>query len=249
MMTMCRNQELLVGYVYDDVTAEERERFDRHLRTCAECRTEVDALRATRGHLAAWAPPEPDLGFQIVRHAVEPRGKVIPFGRRWMPAFGLAAAAVLVLAAASAIANLEVRYGSDGLVLRTGWARSPEVAAVPRAPESSTAAAPANVRADFDLVEQRLRALESAIASQPVVTAGRMSDAEMLRQVRAIVRDAESRQEGAVAQRLLQVWQDFDRMRRSDLAMLQQGTAQYQGLTNAELARLGQALQVKQLEK
>ena len=76
-----------------------------------------------------------------------------------------------------------------------------------------------------------------------------MSDAEMLRQVRAIVREAESRQQGAVAERLLQVWQDFDHQRRSDLAMLQQGSAQFQGLTNAELARINQALRVSQLEK
>src|SRR5690606_14868580 len=38
----------------------------------------------------------------------------------WAPAFGLAAAAALVLAAAAAIANLEVRYDADGFVVRTG---------------------------------------------------------------------------------------------------------------------------------
>ena len=43
---------------------------------------------------------------------------------RWKPALGLAAAAVLVLAVASAIANLEVKYDANGLVVRTGWARS-----------------------------------------------------------------------------------------------------------------------------
>ena len=249
-MTMCENKELLIGYVYDELTVEQRSTFAAHLHSCSDCRHEVAGLEATRGHLAAWAPPAPDLGFQIVRHAVEQRPQVLPFRSRWMPAMGLAAAAVLVLAAASAIANLEVRYGNDGLVVRTGWARSesPSAPTTAQGPSASPVSL-TNASADFALVEQRLRALESAITAQPATSAARMSDTEMLRQVRAIVRDAESRQDGAVAQRMLQVWQDFERIRRADMAMLQQGTAQYQGVTNAELARLGQALRVNQLEK
>ena len=255
-MMMCDNKELLVGYVYDEITPAERAAFDAHALSCAECRGEVSSLRAMRGHLSAWAPPEPDLGFQIVRHAVEPRGRVVPFRSRWMPAFGLAAAAVLVLAAASAIANLEVRYDNGGLLVRTGWSRA-EASPAPAAPQGPVQASASNGsitptgdwRADFSVVEQRLRALEASVAAQPAASAARMSDTEMLRQVRAIVRDAESRQDGAVAQRLLQVWQDFERIRRTDMAMVQQGSAQYQGVTNAELARLGQALRVNQLEK
>jgi anti-sigma factor RsiW len=248
-MKMCDNKELLIGYVYDDLTVGERSTFAAHLHSCSACRDEVAGLEATRLQLAAWAPPAPDLGFQIVRHAVEQRPKVLPFRSRWVPAMGFAAAAVLVLAAASAIANLEVRYGNDGLVVRTGWARS-EGPSAPRTAQGPAASPVAltNASADFALVEQRLRTLEAALAAQPASTT-RMSDSEMLRQVRAIVRDAEVRQDGAVAQRLLQVWQDFSRVRQADMAMLQQGSAQYQGLTNAELARLGQALRVNQLEK
>src|SRR5688572_23535204 len=122
-MIMCDNKELLVGYLYDDLTPQQRTIFDAHLGSCADCRDEVAALRSTRGSLSSWAPPEPDLGFEIVRHTVEPRGKVVRFRSRWVPAFGLAAAAVLVLAAAGAIANLEVQYDNEGLVVRTGWSR------------------------------------------------------------------------------------------------------------------------------
>jgi hypothetical protein len=246
-MTMCENTELLVGYVYDDLTLDQRVTFDAHLRSCDVCRSEVAGLRSTRGHLSSWAPPEPDLGFQIVRHTVEPRRKVVPFKARWRPSLGLAAAAVLVLAAASAIANLEVRYDGGAMVVRTGWATRDVAPPVPvPTPTNATAS---SVTADFAAVEQRLRALEASLAAQPATAVARMSDAEMLRQVRAIVRDAESRQNGAVAARLLQVWQDFDKVRRAEMAMLQQGTAQYQGVTNAELARLGQELRVKHLEK
>ena len=252
-MNMCENKELLVGYLYDDMTSEERRAFERHLPACDDCRAEVAALRSTRGHLATWAPPELDLGFHIVRHAVEPRGRVVPFRSRWMPAVGMAAAAVLVLAAASAIANLEVRYGNDGVIVRTGWGRSvaapvQEAAAQNPAPQTVTAT-PAAGTADFDAVEQRLRAIETSLAAQPATVTARMSDAEILRQVRAIVREAEARQQGIVAQRLLQVMDDLERRRRTDVAMLQQGSAQYQGITNAELAKINQALRVNQLEK
>jgi hypothetical protein len=251
-MTMCDNNDLLVGYLYDDVTPQQRAAFETHLRSCAGCRDEVAALRSTREHLGAWAPPERDLGFQIVRHTVEPRGVVVPFRRRWMPAFGLAAAAVLVLAAASAIANLEVRYGNDGLIVRTGWSSTAPVPA-PRAAQSPAAqpvdVASSAVTADFAAVEQRLRALEATMAAQPAGDAARNSDTELLRQVRAMVRDAESRQQGFVAQRLLQVMQDVERQRRTDFAILQQGSAQYQGITNARLAEINQALRVNQLEK
>src|SRR5262245_21148708 len=110
---MC-DQELIVGYLYGELSPSERETLDRHLASCAECRKEVDGLRATRTQLASWAPPEPDLGFHIVRAP-----KQAP--RRWWrpsPAWGLAAAALLVLAVSAAIAHVEVRAGADGIVVR-----------------------------------------------------------------------------------------------------------------------------------
>jgi hypothetical protein len=254
---MCENNEQLLGYLYGELDSDDRGQFEAHIATCIECRAEIESLRTLRGHLALWAPPVPDLGFQIVRRTVESRPTVLPFRRRWGAAFGLAAAAVLVLATASAVANLDVRYKDGVLVLRTGWATSDTVQTVQTQPTPATGAAQpviVSARGDFALVDQRLRALEAAIAAQPAATtqlasAGRMTDAEMLRQVRAIVREAEARQDGAVAQRLLQVWQDFERVRRADVAMLQQGSAQYQGVVNAELARINQAVRVNQLEK
>ena len=246
---MCDNKELLVGYLYDDVTTEERRTFEAHLASCAACQNEVAALRSTREHLASWSPPAAELGFRIVRQAAEPPPKVVPFRSRWMPAFGLAAAAVLVLAAASALANIEVRYDNDGFVMRTGWARS-EAPAPTVAPAESSAPVPvnANMHGVVDTIEQRLRALEAAV-SAPATNVARISDTEILRQVREIVREAESRQNVAVAQRLLQVMEDFQRERRADVAMLQQDSAQYHGVTQAELLRLRETLRASQLEK
>ena len=242
---MCNNKDLLVSYLYDDVTADERRTFEAHMQRCAECREELASMGMTRAHLATWAPPERALGFRMISDAPpQAAAKVMPFRSRWTPAFGRAAAAVLVLAAATAIANLEIRYDDNGLVVRTGWARSVDVASIePAAPPAGDAngIAQASWRADFDALEARLQQMERVVTTRPAagalaVNAGqRMSDAEMLRQVRAIVKDAESRQQVAVAQRLLQVIGDLDRRHRADIATLQQGLGQYQGLTDMQI--------------
>lgn len=241
----CDNKELIVGYLYDDLTDGERNSVNAHLSLCEACRNEVAGLRATRNHLSMWAPPEPEFGFRMVRE--QPPAKVLPMRSRWMPALGLAAAAALVMAVASAIANLEVRYDANGFVVRTGWARGGETAAPNGAAVDVSSANGATVPADsssaeFQALERRLRALEIAAASQPsaggVQTASaRMTDAELLRRVRELVAEAESRQQTVIAQRLLQVVRDFDRQRQADLAAIQQGLGTYQGLTNAEIAQ------------
>ena len=159
-----------------------------------------------------------------------------------MPAFAFAAAAVIVLAAAAAIANIEVQYG--GVTVRAGWGRTAPggsegavASAVPNAPPVRTSAS-----SEFAALEQRLRDLESSLnppqgAGPQPASDTRLSDAEILRRVRQMVSEAEARQETAVAKRLLEVLRDVDYQRRADIAMIQQGLGQYQGLTNAEIAQ------------
>ena len=248
---MCDGKELLIGYVYDDLSAEERQVLQAHLTGCGECRMELEGLRATRTQLALWSPPEPDLGFRLIRGGSAP-APALPRRMRLAPAFVFAAAAVVVLACAAAIANIEVRYGTDGVTVRTGWAggdraslqaqREPaqRVGAV-----TASAPVPAAGSADFAELDRRLRGIEAAMAAQRSDTGTslassamtRMSDAEILRRVRQIVAEAESRQETAVAHRLLEIVRDFDQQRRTDIAQIQRGLDQYQGLTNAEIAQ------------
>jgi hypothetical protein len=243
--TMCDREELIVGYVYDELSREDRAALEAHMAGCAACRTDLAELRATRGYLASWKPPEPDLGFRVIGGAAAP-APALPRPNRFAPAFAYAAAAVLVLAAAAAIANVEISYGPGGATVRTGWSARPapadQLAAAPApAAGSETAAVPA---ADFSALDRRLREIEAALgaaatgpASVQLAAATRMSDAEILRRVRQIVSEAESRQETAVAQRMLDIVRDFDVQRRADIALIQQGLGQYQGLTNAEIAQ------------
>jgi hypothetical protein len=238
---MCDSKELLVGYLYDDMDAADRRAFDAHLAGCPECRGELAGLRSARGQIAAWAPPQPELGFRMVRGGPVPAPAPAPWRLRLAPAWGLAAAAALVLAASAAIANIEIRYAPDGVTIRTGWANAaaPLAAAPAAEPTVSPVAAVATAsREEFEAVDRRLRELETVLRQAPVAAASGpvMTDAELLRRVRQYVSDAENRQQREVALQMAQMFRDFDRQRRTDLAVIQQGLVQNQGLTNAELA-------------
>ncbi len=242
---MCNRGDLLVGYIYDEISDRDRRDVEAHLATCGDCRDEVDGLRSTRVHLGLWAPPQPELGFRIVSGGAAPAPVQAMPRRRWAPAFGFAAAAVLVMAAAVSIANIEIRYdGSGGMTVRTGWGRAPEVqqAQAPTAAPGVATAVPASVPGDFAALNNRIAEIERLLAQASTTpgvqnaSATDHSDAELLGQVRTLVRDAEMRQQRALGDRLLQVVTDFDMQRRRDLAQIQQGLGQMQGMTNAEIA-------------
>jgi hypothetical protein len=219
---MC-DKELLLGYLYDELQASEREAFGRHLASCAACRAELDGLRGTRADLASWAPPDPDLGFHVVRRA-EP----LPARRQPSPAWWLAAAAVLLLAVSAAIANVEVRFGGDGMVVRTGWNRAPVQAGVTTPPGPSIE--------ELERVTARVKRLEGQIAARPVSVppsnaAAGMSDAELLRIVRGWIAESEERQQGVLARQILQVNRDSEVARRTDFERLLTALRQVQGTT------------------
>ncbi len=234
---MC-NKELLVTYLYDELQGPERQAFEEHLHACPSCRGEVEALRGARVHLASWTPQEPDLRFQIVRNTSAPARL------RWSPVWGLAAAAVLVLAAASAIANVEVTTTGGGITVRTGWSRAVP-AAVPAADSES--------REEIAAMQQRLRELETALASPaapptvPVSTGpgdaiARDGDAATLRRVRQMIAESDARQEQEFATRLVGLMRELQVSHTSDLVRLQQMFNQNQGAINDEVFRQRQEM-------
>jgi septal ring factor EnvC (AmiA/AmiB activator) len=230
MTTNMCDQELLLGYLYGELPGTERDAFERHLKSCTDCRTEVDGLRTTRTYLESWTPPEPDLGFQVVRGPQASR----PSARWWglSPAWGLAAAAMLVGGISAAIANVEVTTAADGITVRTGWNRTAE-------PQGQVSAQNPQARTDAQRVaalEARLRELETQIASvrsAPPATptnavASRMSDAEMVRLVRQLIEQSEERQQGVLARQILQVNRDVETARRTDFDRLGRGMVEIQ---------------------
>jgi predicted anti-sigma-YlaC factor YlaD len=244
-MTMC-DKELLVGYLYDEVDAAERRTMETHLLACTECRGELKDLRSTRTRLAAWAPPTPELEFQMVRAPEAAASRT----RRWSisPAWGLAAAAVLVLSVASAIANVEVKFGADGLTVRTGALRASPVQPAPVASTVSTQAIAAaddpRLRAELQTIALRIRDLEAAAGNgtRPVLTSAHVPatqapPADVLRAVRQLISESESRQEQELARRLSQVLRDVEGLRRVDLDRVQRALAEMQGVTDTTIIR------------
>jgi Putative zinc-finger len=238
---MC-DKELLVGYLYDEVDTVERRTMEAHLLTCGECRGELKDLRSTRSRLAAWAPPAPGLEFQVVR---APEAAALR-KRAWSisPAWGLAAAAVLVLSVATAIANVEVKYGADGLTVRTGALRAGEASAPASAAVTASAASAedARLRRDVQALSQRLHDLEAAAEVRPMLTSARAPaapapSADVFRAVRQMIGESEKRQEQELALRLSQVLRDVEGTRRVDLDRVQRALAQMQGVTDTTIIR------------
>jgi anti-sigma factor RsiW len=242
-MTMC-DKKLLVGYLYSELAVDERQAVDLHLKSCLECRREVDGMRETRTTLQAWAPAEPDLSFQVVR-ASQRREST-----RWWglsPTWALAAAAMLVGAVAVAIANVEVRVGGGSVTVRTGWNRADPVQAQGSAAPADAAA----LRRELEAVAARLERAESLLAAQgktnvstgsAPATPGRMTDAEIARFVRHMIDRSEERQQSVLAHQILQMNRDVEVARRTDFDRLGRGMVEVQR-TAAETFQRQKALE------
>jgi hypothetical protein len=229
---MCDSKELLVGFLYDEIDPVSKRTFERHLATCSDCRDELAELGATREQIALWAPPDADLGFRIVRGADTPAPVRSRFPFSFSPAWGLAAAALIVLAIGAAIANVDVRYGNEGLVVRTGWNHTTDAQA---------GVTPVDWKAQAQELDRRLRDLEQSASSRSAVqnasTSSEMSDAELIQRVRDIVGQSETRQQRAFAAQLADLTHEFDARRQLDLAAIDQSMTRLQSTSGADVRR------------
>jgi len=241
----CNEQPALVDLLYDECDPQERRRLEAHVSICAACANDLGELRAVRSDLQTWTPPQPELGFRIVQDQVrvEQRGAR---AARFMPAWAMAAAAVLVLAAGAALANLEVRLGGDGLTIRTGWnqpaAPSMTPAAIQRVSTPTGQVSP--WRADLATLERQLRREFSSLPAAPAPLMTRtgdrpsaVRDAELLGRVRTLIEESEQRQQRELALRLTDVARDFEATRRADLVRIERGLNSLEQQTGVEVGR------------
>ena len=117
----CVEKEALIDYLYgeDDRTA--RTRVEAHLRGCTQCADEIRGLKDVRGTVEAWVPQKAELGFRLVSDVHPEPAPVSFWDRLRRPAWAVAAALVLVLAAAWGITKPELEIGGGEMVLRIGW--------------------------------------------------------------------------------------------------------------------------------
>lgn len=242
--TPCGEREALVEYLYGEGSAEDRARFDAHLALCAECRDALDAMRGVRADLAGWLVPEvaPGVGAAAWKGT---GGESARHARPWWASGALAAAAVILLAVAAAIANLEITYGSSGFSIRTGWPRSSSPAAV-QAAQTTPASVSADVsaparepsaspwREDLSAMERRLRSEFQAVSATRTSAPLSPDSARLLQRVQDLIEQSELRQRRELALRMAQVVRDFDAQRQTDLVRIQQGLGQLEGNTAAD---------------
>ena len=140
------------------------------------------------------------------------------------------------------MANVEVRSGSDGFVVRTGWSRG-AVAADASGVRAANAAAS---RDEMAAMERRLAGLETALAARPeagVVTtaatgdATRALEAQLLQRMRQMLAESETRTQREFAQRLIAGMREVQASHTNDLITLQQTLNQNQGAINDEVFR------------
>ncbi len=118
----CDDTETLVAYLYDDIDPAARESVERHLPGCARCRDELAALGGVRRTLSEWTPPAPALRFTVVPESAV-SNVVRPNVPAWqtVPRWAQAMAAMLALAVAASVANVQVRHDDGGWTVSTGW--------------------------------------------------------------------------------------------------------------------------------
>jgi anti-sigma factor RsiW len=233
----CDEKDRLIAYLYGEDAPQDRAALEAHLAVCRACAAEVAGLRDVRASLSEWDAPE--LAGEV-RVTLGPQRS-----RSWWRApvlmWAQAAAAVLVLSAGAAVANLEVRYGNGGFSIHTGWrptqSSGPAVASVAPASSHQTSNDAAWRTALAD-TEQRLRAeFAGRLRTATVATPARVTGADdLLRQVHTLIDESEQRQQRELALRLTQVVRDFETQRRADLVRIEQNMGQIEGVTGAEAA-------------
>ncbi len=230
----CDDKDTLVAYLYGEIDAELRREVERHLRTCAACTRETEGLQAVRQDLQSWVPPEPDLGFTIVQNS-GPTPATVLRPSRWaalgaLPGWAQVAAALLVMATAAAIANPQVRYGNDGVVVSTGW-MSQDISAALKpelTPSRPEAASDESWRPALDALEQNLRTelAQMRRASEP---SREVTMDSLMRRMQALVDASERRQREEMAIRLAQTTRDWNLQRQGDLIRIDQNLGSLRG--------------------
>lgn len=253
-----KRDEVIVAYVYGELTGTERTLFTRHLTRCAVCQHEIEALGEVRAELASWTPPESGTGVSRqmaggpawrasgpVAESTPPDAAAASGSRRGfrdIPTWAQFAAAMLFLGVAAGIANVRVSYNNDGVSLRTGWSDPATLPSNPASPE-----APIATQSDLAALAQQLRAelLPATTAARAATAApapADISEDEMIRRVRALIRDSERRQQRELALRVAEVAQDAHVQRQADLVRIDRTLGAFQTTTGSAVRRQEQLL-------
>lgn len=256
-VTRCPDPESLLSLLYDDEgSPEERHALQAHVERCGPCADVLTSLDAARGVLGAWHAPRLPLGFALVRSNPSPYKSLLWRG-------GLAAAAVLVLAAGASLARLDVSYTADGFHVRTGHWSPPVASATGSLPDDRGSANWVGLasageppwRQDLDMLATQLRtdmgrliqesraaqgpsAMRVAALPPPAGPVKTMSDAEVLKRVQDMLDQSEIRQQANLALRVTELGRQFELQRQGDIVQVEQAFQRLEQQRNDLLRRV-----------
>jgi hypothetical protein len=235
--------QAIVSYLYSDdggFDLAEREAFDRHLATCSRCRAELSAFEGVRASLGRWSPPRLRSENSLAFGVTNPQGRPSSPRSWWrdIPAWAQVAAAMLCLGAGAGLANLNVRYNTDGLQVRTGWLTASPAPVADRQPTASASRDEAPWRAELTALEERLRTdLRQPPAGAAAASPANAASPDVLRRVQALVAEGEQREKRELALRLAEAVREMNAQRQADLVRIDRNIGAVQNDTGREMLR------------
>lgn len=228
----CDDKQTLIAYLYGEIDPATRQVVDEHLSRCAACAAEVTGLGDVRSDLGLWVPPDVQLDFAIVKKSELPASNVLRPAAWWkvVPVWAQAAAAILVLAAGAAIANVQVRSGPEGFSVSTGWLTPFDSSTTSSARDARAQGQPPDQEWKQALVslEQQLRREIRSTREQatPVTDRGSVDEAT-IRRVQQLIAASEQRHERALALRFVEFTRDVTLQRRADMLNISRAFGSY----------------------
>ena len=230
------DNDALVAYVYGECEPQDLERVEAHLAACGRCAAEVEAFGSVRGSLQTWDVPRASSGIRVVSERDALRGPWWSFALR--PAWGLAAAAGLVLGVGLALGGVEMRILDGGFIVQVGSPaqpgeeEAPAAAAAEAAPGLAISGVPSGAgapwRVDLAQLESELR--RDLVSEQGAAPA---SDGDvLLERVRGLISQSERRQQQERALWLTEFAQELDMQRRADQQQFQQELGALEGFAD-----------------
>jgi hypothetical protein len=131
----CNMHEALVSYLYDEATAEEKNRFELHLAQCAACKRELASFHSVRDQLQQWQLDDlPVLRIEAARQTNSQRSFVELVKELFtvMPLWAKGAVAVATAMLVFAVMGTEVSIGKDGFSYRADIMRTEKNAVAPQ---------------------------------------------------------------------------------------------------------------------
>jgi len=122
-------QSLLMDYLYDEISDEDRLLFQAHLSQCESCQQELESLRQTSTLLQQWEDVTPDFNVVMVTEKVSWLGRLVQGIGNYLPKPRKIAAGVAIAVAGLflllAIANTEISYRQGEFKMSLGLFSKP----------------------------------------------------------------------------------------------------------------------------